>query len=79
MDGILHYLQQHGQRLDSEIAKDFGISLQQARLAITNLSAGGDVLVCHSIQFNEGKRTEAILCRVSGYIPPASPGRKPKR
>lgn len=78
-DGVLKYLRQHGQRLDSEIAAELGISLQQAREAIGRLSADGDVMVCQSIQFKDGKATEAMLARLSGYIPPASPGRKPKR
>lgn len=79
MEGILQYLKHHGQRLDSEIAAEMGLSLEQVRLEIGNLSAGGEVMACHSVQFKDGKAVEAILCRVSGYIPPASPGRKPKR
>jgi hypothetical protein len=79
MDGILQYLQHHGQRLDSEIAAAMGMEIEKVRVAISDLSADGDVLVCRSIQFKEGKPVEAMLCRVSGYIPPASPGRKPKQ
>lgn len=78
MDGILQYLQHHGQRLDSEIAAATGITLEKVRVAISDLSAHGDVMVCRSIQFKEGKPTEAILCRISGYVPPVAPGRKPK-
>jgi len=28
-------------------------------------------------RFNNGEKIEAVLCRVAGYIPPKSPGRKP--
>lgn len=79
MEGILEYLKHHGQRFDTEIAAAMGISLEQARGEIGNLSADGKVMACHSVQFRDGIAIEAIQCRISGYIPPASPGRKPKR
>ena len=47
-------------------------------LGVSALSAKGDVIVCRSIRFKDGKQTDATLCRVSGYIPPAAPGRKSK-
>jgi hypothetical protein len=79
MDGILQYLRHHGQGFDSDIAAATGLTIEKVRLVIADLSADGDVLVCRSIQFKEGKPIEAMLCRVSGYVPPTSPGRKPKR
>ena len=78
MQDILQYLKLNGERLDSEIATATGISLAKVRLGVSELSAKGDVIVCRSIRFKEGKPIEAILCRVSGYIPPAAPGRKSK-
>ncbi len=78
MQDILQYLKLNGERLDSEIATAIGISLAKVRLGVSELSAKGDVIVCRSIRFKEGKPIEAILCRVSGYIPPAAPGRKSK-
>ena len=78
MHEILQYLKHHGERLDSEIAAATGMSLVNVRLAVSNLSAKGDVMICRSIRFKDGKQVEAILCRVAGYIPLASPGRKPK-
>jgi hypothetical protein len=79
MNGILQYLRNHGQGFDTEIAAATGLTIEKVRLAIADLSADGDILVCRSIQFKEGNPVEAMLCRVSGYVPPASPGRKPKR
>ena len=76
MHGILQYLKQHGEQLDSEIAEATGMSLESVRLAVSNLSAKGDVMVCRSTRFKNGKAVEAVLCRVAGYIPPSSPGRK---
>ncbi len=78
MQDILQYLKLNGERLDSEIATATGISLAKVRLSVSELSAKGDVIVCRSIRYKEGKPIEAILCRVSGYIPPAAPGRKSK-
>jgi DeoR/GlpR family transcriptional regulator of sugar metabolism len=75
---ILKYLKDRGERLDSEIATATGISLENVRLGVSKLSARGEVIMCRSIRFNNGKKSEGLLCRIAGYIPPASPGRKPK-
>ena len=78
MTEVLQCLKKYGQRLDSEIATATGISLVNVRLGVSELSARGDVMVCRSIRFKDGKQIDAMLCRVSGYIPPAAPGRKSK-
>jgi hypothetical protein len=78
MQEILQYLKLNGERLDSEIATATGISLAKVRLSVSELSARGDVMMCRSIRFQDGKEIEGILCRISGYIPPAAPGRKSK-
>ena len=78
MQEILQYLKHSGERLDSEIATATGISIANVRLHVSELSARGDVMVCRSIRFKDGKEIDAMLCRVSGYIPPAAPGRKSK-
>jgi hypothetical protein len=78
MQEILQYLKNSGERLDSEIAAATGMSLANVRLSVSALSARGDVMMCRSIRFKDGKQIDAVLCRVSGYIPPAAPGRKSK-
>jgi hypothetical protein len=78
MNEILQYLKQNGERLDSEIAAATGIPLAKVRVGMANLSARGDVMMCRSIRFKDGKQIDGMLCRVAGYIPPASPGRKSK-
>ena len=78
MHDILQYLKHHGEQLDSQIATAIGISLAKVRSSVSELSARGEVVVCRSIRFKEGKQIEALLCRLSGYIPPAAPGRKAK-
>jgi len=78
MNEILQYLKTHGERLDSEIAEAAGISLAKVRLHLSELTARGEVMSCHSTRFEKGKKIEGIKCRVAGYIPKAAPGRKSK-
>jgi len=78
MNEILHYLKKHGERFDSEIALATGTSLAKVRLHLTELAEKREIMTCHSIKFENGKKIEGIRCRISGYIPPAAPGRKSK-
>jgi hypothetical protein len=78
MNEILQYLKKHGERLDAEIAEAAGLSLSKTRLHLAELAAKGEVMVCDSIRFEKGKKIEGIRCRLSGFIPPAKPGRKAK-
>ena len=78
MQAILDYLKNTGERLDSEIAADTGLSLASVRAGVSDLQARGAVMVCRSIRYKDGKEIDGILCRIAGYIPPAAPGRKPK-
>jgi hypothetical protein len=78
MQEILQYLKNSGERLDSEIAAATGLSLAKVRMSVSDLQAKGAVMVCRSIRYKDGKEIDGILCRISGYIPPAAPGRKSK-
>jgi len=78
MQAILDYLKQSGERLDSEIAAATGLSLANVRSGVADLRSRGAIMVCKSIRYQDGKEIEGILCRISGYIPQAAPGRKPK-
>ena len=78
MQAILDYLKNTGERLDTEIATATGLSLANVRSGVTELKARGAIMVCRSIRYQEGKEIEGLLCRISGYIPQAAPGRKPK-
>jgi len=77
MHEIMQYLKKNGPRLDSEIAAATGMPLTKVRYLLTDLSAQGEISKCSITRFNQGKKIEGILCRVAGYIPPKSPGRKP--
>lgn len=78
MQQILGYLKDRGEQLDSEIAAATGLSLASVRQRVAELKAKGAVIVCHSIRYKDGKATQGLLCRISGYTPPAAPGRKSK-
>ncbi|MDE2310767.1 MAG: winged helix-turn-helix domain-containing protein [Betaproteobacteria bacterium] len=78
MKEILQYLKKHGERLDTEIAVATGLSLTNVRTYLSELTAKKEIMSCHSIKFEKGKKIEGISCRLTGYIPPAAPGRKSK-
>lgn len=78
MKDILQYLKTNGERLDTEIAQATGVSLANVRAQLSDLAAKGEIMACHSIKFVNGKKVEGVSCRLAGYIPPASPGRKSK-
>ena len=74
---VLACLRKHGQRLDVEIAKEIGVPLATVRTGLADLAATGAVIMCSLTRFEKGKRLDAWQCRVSGYVPPPAPGRKP--
>lgn len=74
---VLQHLKKHGQLLDSEIAASTKLPLDKVRQAIDELSRMGEVSLCSVTRFRNGQAIESIQCRISGYYPPAAPGRKP--
>jgi hypothetical protein len=78
MKDILLFLKTNGERLDTEIAEATGLSLAKVRVHLAELAAKGEIMACHSIKFEKGKKIEGISCRLAGFIPPAAPGRKSK-
>jgi hypothetical protein len=74
---ILQYLKKHGQQVDYEIAEAIKIPLSEVRASLSSLSAKGEISRCSVTRFADGKPVEGMLCRISGTVPPASPGRKP--
>ena len=75
---ILKYLGNHGERLDTEIAIATGLSRTNVRIYLSELASQGEIMTCLSIKYENGKKIEGISCRLTGFIPPASPGRKSK-
>jgi hypothetical protein len=78
MQSILEYLNKHGEKMDLEIAEATGISLSLVKSKLRDLSLSGAIISCNVTKFVDGVRLEGISSRVSGSIPQASPGRKPK-
>ena len=65
MQEIMKFLKSSGEKLDSEIAAGTGLSLANVRARMLELSAKGEVIMCHSIRYNDGKKVEGMLCRVA--------------
>ena len=65
MNEILTYLKTHGERLDVDIAKAVGISLDQTRTHLAQLTAEREVMMYHSTRFEEGEKIEGVRCRLN--------------
>jgi len=78
MTETLQCLKEHGQRLDLQIAKEMRLPLATVRQHLTALAERREAIVCKTIQFEKGRPFEAWQGRISGFVPPATPGRKPK-
>lgn len=74
----LQCLKKHGQRLDLEIAKEMRVTVATVRQHLAALAERREAIVCKTIQFENGRHFEAWQGRVSGFIPPSTPGRKAK-
>jgi hypothetical protein len=75
---VLEHLKKYGQLLDSEIATGTGLPLPTVRSALSELLERGEIARCKVTRYTDGKPVEAMLCRISGYVPPAAPGPKKK-
>lgn len=75
---ILKFLKEQGEQLDTEIAAAIRIPLADVRLYLAELSKSGDIIMCHSTRYLNGKKSEGMLCRVAGFTPSVGPGRKAK-
>ena len=78
MQTIHTYLKSRGEQLDTEIAAATRIPLADVRQYLSEMSKRGDIIACHSTRYIKGQKVEGMLCRIAGYIPTASPGRKSK-
>lgn len=75
-DQVLSHLKKHGQLLDLEIASATGIALTQVRKSLADLTTRGEISLCSVTHFHGDKRVDGFQCRISGYVPPVTPGRK---
>ena len=75
---ILNCLTKYGQRLDSELAKETGVPIAKVRQRLAELAATGAIITCNLTRFENGKQIDALVGRMSGWVPPPTPGRKAK-
>jgi DNA-binding IclR family transcriptional regulator len=78
MTAVLDCLKKYGQRLDSELAEETGVPIAKVRQRLAELAATGAIITCSLTTFEDGKRIEGLVCRMSGWVPPPAPGRKTK-
>lgn len=78
MNSILEYLNKHGEKMDIEIAEATGLSLPAVKAKLNDLALSGSVISCNVTKFIDGVKMVGISSRISGSVPQASPGRKPK-
>jgi len=78
MTETLQCLKKHGQRLDLEIAQELRMPLATVRQHLTALAESREAVVCKTIRFEKDRKVEAWQGRISGFVPPPAPGRKPK-
>jgi len=79
MNEILKYLEKHGECIDAVIAEAMGIPLATVHIHLAELKAKRQIMTCDSTRFVTGKEFNTVICRISGYVPPAKPGAKPKQ
>lgn len=75
---IIQYLKTHGESLDTRIAEATGLPLATTHLHLAELTVQNQIMSCHTIKFEKGKKIEGISCRLTGFTPKAKPGAKPK-
>jgi len=77
LEQIIAHLKTGGEQFDADIAKALRLPLDVVRRNIEYLSANGDVMTCQVTRFHGGRKVEGLCCRMAGFIPPRTPGRKP--
>jgi DNA-binding Lrp family transcriptional regulator len=77
IDDLFNCVKRHGQMIDRQIAKELGLSLEEVRALVYQLQASNKLYTCDIINFEDGVEIKGLLCRVSCFMPKASPGRKP--
>ena len=77
IDDLFDCVKKHGQIIDRQLAKELGLSLEEVRALVYQLQASNKLYTCDIITFEDDVELKGLLCRVSCFMPKASPGRKP--
>lgn len=75
---ILNYLSTQGECRDTDISKVTGLSIEVIHRKLAELALIKKVMLCQSTRYEKGHKIEGVSCRISGFIPKASPGAKSK-
>lgn len=76
MKQILDHLKANGESIDSDIAQAVGLSVTKVRVVLAEMTARGEIMSYISTTYDNGKKVEAVKCRLAGFTPKAAPGRK---
>ena len=79
IDDLFDCVKRHGQIIDRQLAKELGLTLDEVKVMVDQLQASNKLYTCDVINFEDGAEVKGLLCRLSGFIPKGSPGRKPAR
>jgi predicted transcriptional regulator len=77
LERIVSLLKSKGEQLDADIATALRLPLASVKRNIAQLSASGDIMTCQVIRYRGEQKVEGLSCRVAGFIPPRTAGRKP--
>ena len=78
MKKILDYLKKHGESVDTEIALATGLPLINVHQHLTELKAKSEIMYCHATRFEDGVKSEVMICRLVGNGPAVKPSKKTK-
>ena len=78
MKKILDYLKIHGESVDTDIAFATGLPLINVQQHLTELRARSEVMYCHATRFEDGIKSEVMICRLVGNGSAVKPAKKAK-
>jgi predicted ArsR family transcriptional regulator len=73
---ILDFLRTKGEQMDRDIAAGLGLSLAHVHSGLDRLATQGDIVLCRSIRYQDGRQVEGMRCRLATYLPATFPGRR---
>jgi DNA-binding IclR family transcriptional regulator len=78
MKKILDYLKKYGESVDIDIAHATGLSLINVHQHLTELKAKSEIMYCHATRFEDGIKSEVMICRLVATRPIIKPAKKTK-
>jgi predicted transcriptional regulator len=74
---ILEYLKNKGEQMDADVARALDVPPAVVRKHIAELSSSGELISCQVTRYEGSRKVEGVACRLAGYTPRWSHGRKP--